>query len=512
MPPTPFEPRRRALLAAALAAGTAPAFHRHAQAADTLRFALGVASGFPRPDGMVLWTHLTGPGLPERVEVRWELAHDEAFRQVAARGTETAEAAWGHSVHAEPAGLDAGRWYWYRFEALGQRSRTGRTRTAPAPDADAPLRFAIASCQRLDHGHYAAWRSAAAEPLDLVLFLGDYIYEYPSPPWAPRRHEGGFCRTLGDYRARYATYQRDPHLQAAHAACPWLLVWDDHEVENDYAGLHSQHSGRDFPAQRAAAYQAYWEHLPFPRAMRPREALGEWRLYGAHDWGRHARILMLDGRQYRDRQACFNPWRLGKETVSPAACPELADPRRSLLGAAQERWLGDAWSTERPWNLLAQQTLMARFAWSDPAAADGGVRWTDGWDGYPAARQRLLDIVARRRLGGVVVLGGDVHAHHVADLKADADDPRSATVATEFCSTSIASRGPEQARLDRARAHNPHLHFARADRRGYIAFELGARRLDARLMGVVDALDPASPVEVMARYAVEAGRPGARTI
>jgi alkaline phosphatase D len=508
----PLEPRRRALIAGVLAAGAAPALVRHALAADTPRFGLGVASGFPRPDGMVLWTHLTGPALPDRVAVRWEIAQDEAFRQVVARGTETTEAAWGHSVHAEPVGLAPGRWYWYRFEALGQRSGTGRTRSAPAPGDDAPLRFAIASCQRWDHGHYAAWRHAAGEALDLVLFLGDYIYEYPSPPWALRRHEGSFAHTLDTYRARYATYQGDAHLQAAHAACPWLLVWDDHEVENGYAGLASRHPDGGFAAQRAAAYQAYWEHLPFPKAMRPPEGSGEWRLYGAHDWGRHARILTLDDRQYRDRQACLNPWRLGKETVSPVACRELSDPRRSLLGAAQERWLAQAWSTERPWNLLAQQTLMARFAWSDPSTADGGVRWTDGWDGYPAARQRLLDTIAQRRLGGVVVLGGDMHAHHVADLKADFDDPRSATLATEFCGTSIASRGPEQARLDRARGFNPHVHLSRAERRGYVAFELQAARLDARLMGVTDALDPASPIEVLARYTVEAGHPGARRI
>lgn len=504
LPPTRPDLRRRTLLAATLAAGAAPAFHRHARAADTPRFELGVASGFPRPDGMVLWTHLTGPDLPERVEVRWEIARDEAFGQIAARGAETAEATWGHSVHAEPGGLEAGRWYWYRFEALGQRSRSGRTRSAPAPGADAGLRFAIASCQRYDHGHYAAWRHAAAEPLDLVLFLGDYIYEYPSPPWAPRRHEGGLATTLAGYRARYATYQRDPHLQAAHAACPWMLVWDDHEVGNDYAG--------ESAAQRAAAYQAYWEHLPFPKALRPHAgSRGEWRIHGAHDWGRHARILTLDDRQYRDRQACFNPWRLGKATVSPAACPELADPRRSLLGAAQERWLAGAWATDRPWNLLAQQTLMAPFAWSDPTTADGGVRLTDGWDGYPAARQRLLDTVAQRGLGGVVVLGGDVHAHHVADLHADPHDPRSPIVASEFCGTSVSSRGPEQAWLARLRLHHPHLKYSRGDRRGYIAFELGPRRLDARLMGVADALDPSSPVQTLARYAVEAGHPGAHS-
>jgi len=512
MPWTCPDRRRRRLLAAALAAGAAPAFLRHALAADQPRFELGVSSGFPRPDGMVLWTHLTGPALPERVEVRWEIARDEAFRDIAARGTENAEATWGHSVHAEPAGLEAGRWYFYRFEALGARSATGRTRTAPARDADATLNFAIASCQRYDHGRYAAWRQAASEPLDLLLFLGDYIYEYPSPPTATRFHEGSWLRTLADYRARYATYQRDPQLQAAHAAFPWLLVWDDHEVENDYAGLQGNQLQAWFPAQRAAAYQAYWEHLPLPVAMRPRLDVpgAESRLYGAHDWGRLARILLLDDRQWRDPQACPRPGRGGSNTVALKDCAGLADPRRTLLGEAQERWLAGAWSSGHPWNLLAQQTLMSRFAWSDPAGADGGQYWTDGWDGYAPARQRLLDDLAARKLTGAVVLGGDVHAHYVSDLKADFADPRSATLATEFCGTSITSQGLEQARIDAARGYNPHLRFARADQRGYVSFSLSGRSLQARLMAVADPLDANSAVAIAARFHVEAGRPGAQ--
>ncbi|WP_324156161.1 alkaline phosphatase D family protein [Ideonella sp.] len=511
MLPAPHLNRRR-LLAATLAAGAAPAFLRRALAADRPRFELGVASGFPRPDGMVLWTKLTGDGLAERVEVRWELARDEGFRDIVARGSEPAEAAWGHSVHAEPAGLEPGRWYFYRFEALGTRSATGRTRTAPAADAAVPLSFAIASCQRYDHGRYAAWRQLAGEPLDLVLFLGDYIYEYPSSPLAPRQHEAGYTRTLADYRARYATYQRDPQLQAAHAAFPWLLVWDDHEVENDYAGLQGNRLQTDFAAQRAAAYQAYWEHLPFPRALRPRLDVpgAEMRIYGAHDWGRLARILTLDDRQYRDPQACPKPGNGGSNTVALKDCPTLADPRRTLLGETQERWLAQAWTADKPWNLLAQQTLMARFAWSDPAGADAGRYWTDGWDGYAPARQRLLAQVAERRLGGAVVLGGDVHTHYVADLKADFGDPRAATIATEFCGTSISSQGLEQARLDAARGFNPHIRYARADQRGYVGFTLGPKQLDARLMVVADAWDAASRVDIAARFTVEAGRPGAQ--
>ncbi len=510
MPPTLLDPQRRALLAAALAAGAAPAFVRHALAADVPRFELGVASGFPQPGGMVLWTMLTGANLPERAEVRWEVARDEGFRDIVARGTETAGLAWGHSVHAEPSGLAPGRWYFYRFEALGARSPVGRTRTAPAPDEIAPLAFAIASCQRYDVGRYAAWRQLASEPLDLVLFLGDYIYEYPSSPLSPRQHEAGYTRTLAEYRARYATYQRDPQLQAAHAACPWLLVWDDHEVENDYAGLQGNELQSDFAAQRAAAYQAYWEHLPFPKALRPAASGGEMRIYGAHDWGRLARILALDERQYRDPQACQKPGRGGSGTVPLKDCPALRDPHRTLLGDAQEQWLNNAWATDRPWNLLAQQTLMARFAWSDPAGANGGLYWTDGWDGYAPARQRLFDSITQRKLGGAVVLGGDVHAHYVADLKADFAAPRSATLATEFCGSSISSLGLEQAKIDAARALNPHVKWGRSDQRGYISFNLDAKQIEARLMVVADAVDANSQVDLAARFIVEANRPGAQ--
>ena len=509
-------PRRRRFLVAAVGLagaaglGVAPAFVRTARAADVPRFALGVASGQPRADGVVLWTRLTGPDLPPRVDVQWEVAHDAGFQRIAARGVETAEAAWAHSVHAEPQGLEPARWYWYRFTALGDRSAAGRTRTAPAPDADASLRFAIASCQRYDAGHYAAWRQLAADAPDLVLFLGDYIYEYPSRTDALRRHEGGLVTTLEQYRARYATYKADPLLQAAHAAAPWLLVWDDHEVDNDYAGLQGQMLQSDFAAQRAAAYQAYWEHMPFPKAARPNLAVpgGAMRMHGRLDWGRLARIHLLDDRQHRDPQACPRPGRGGSNVVTAAACPDLRDERRTLLGREQEQWLADGWDLARPWNLVAQQTLMARFTWGD-AAGDGALVWTDGWDGYAPARARLLGTVAQKKVPGVVVLGGDVHTHYVCDLKADFDDPRAPVIASEFCGTSISSRSSlGQDRIDAMRRFNPHVTYGRSDRRGYVRFRLERERLHAELMGVVDVDDPASAVEVLARYAVDAGRPG----
>jgi alkaline phosphatase D len=496
---------RRQLLSLVLAAGVAPVLLRDARAADVPRFAYGIASGQPRADTMVLWTRLNGPDLPASVPVRWELAEDEAFTRVAARGIEDAVATDAHSVHAEPAGLQPERWYWYRFSALGQQSKTGRTRTAPAADARVgQLDFAIASCQRWDTGHYAAWRHTAADALDLVLFLGDYIYEYPTGADPVRAVDGPLLRTLEQYRARYAQYKTDASLQAAHAACPWLLVWDDHEVDNDYAGLQGQSLQPDFAGQRAAAYQAYWEHMPLPKSARPVD--GSMRMFGRLDWGRLARIHAVDDRQMRDLQVCPKPGRGGSNTVRLKDCPALLDPKRTLLGAEQERWLAEGWDPARPWNLLAQQTLMARFNWEDPGR--GGLYWTDGWDGYAPARQRLLETAAAKKVPGVVVLGGDVHSHYVADLKVDYDDARSPVVASEFCGSSISSLGLAQARVDAALPFNPHIHLARSDRRGTMRFRVTPQQTQVQVMAVDDARDPNSAMKPMARYIVEAGRPG----
>jgi len=520
----PLDASRRHLIALAAGAALGPLaslpFLRHARAADVDRFTLGVASGCPRPESVVLWTRVLGADLPDRLPVAWEVARDEGFDDIAANGIAVAETGWAHSVHVDVSGLAPARWYWYRFTALGGRSAVGRTRTAPAPGANDPLQFAIASCQRWDHGHYAAWRHMADENLDLVLFLGDYIYESAPAPASARRvrtHEGtGTAKTLQQYRNRYAQYKGDPALQRMHAAAPWIMVWDDHEVENDYANDQGETLGGDFLARRAAAYQAYWEHMPFPSALRPRNA--DLRIFERYDWGRLARIHAVDDRQYRDHQVCPRPGRGGSNTVTPKECPALLDPERTLLGAEQERWLGDGWSTQHGWNLLAQQTLMARFSWRDPVQREStperpdmpaGLYWTDGWDGYPAARARLLGAAVERRAPNVVVFGGDVHANYVADLKVDYDDPKAARVGTEFCGTSITSEGLEQSRIDAALPFNPHVHYGRSDQHGYMRFTLDAKALQAQLRVVDDALDPASAIGTLARFAVEAGRPGA---
>lgn len=501
MTPTSFD-RRRLLQWAAASAG-APWFVPAARAADVDRFALGIASGSPRADSVVLWTRLVGTDLPPRVPVQWELARDEAFTQVVARGTETAEAAWGHSVHAQPRELAPSRGYFYRFSALGARSATGRTRTAPPPGANESLAFAIASCQRWDHGHFAAWRHLADEAPDLVVFLGDYIYEYAPVAGRVRLHEGsGEATTLAQYRARYAQYKGDADLQRIHAAAPWIVTWDDHEVANDYANDLADAAAPDFLERRAAAYQAWWEHMPLPPSSRPVRANAQ--VFDRYDWGALARFHVLDDRQYRDHQACQKPGRGGGGTVDLAACPELAAPQRTLLGAAQEQWLGDGLARgDVRWNLLAQQTLMAPFTWTKE-----GRFWTDGWSGYPAARERLLDTLAERRTANPVVLSGDVHCNYVADLKRRPGD--AAPLATEFCGTSITSHGMAQSRLDPALPLNSHIHYARSEERGYMSFRLDPQRLEATLRVVSDANDPRATIRSAARFSVEAGRAGAQ--
>lgn len=506
MPFSP-DPSRRSLLSLVLSAASAPALVACGRLGNpTPCFTLGVASGCPRPDSVVLWTRLSPDARPAPNEpVRWELAEDEAFRRIVRRGSVTAEADWGHSVHLQPLGLSPGRWYWYRFFAMGQVSATGRTRTAPAPGSLEPVTFAIGSCQRWDHGHYAAWRHLADESPDLVLFLGDYIYEYPSLPGAVRRHEGLVgTHTLAQYRARYAQYKSDPDLQRIHASAPWLVTWDDHEVQNDYAADHSPVLNRRFLRRRLQAYRAWWEHMPLPPATRP---VGSGlQVFDRFDWGALARFHVLDTRQYRDPHACALPGLGGGNTVDLAGCPALAEPHRSLLGTAQEQWLADGLGQgSTRWDFIAQQALMAPFTWR----ADAARHWTDGWSGYPAARQRLLDTLAARRVANPVVLGGDAHANYVCDLHQRADDPGTPVIASEFCGTSISSRGRSQARLDEALPWNPHVRYGRTDERGYVAFRLQAERLEARLRVVSDAADPGATIRTAARFEVAAGRPGA---
>src|SRR6266851_9149467 len=448
---------------------------------DSYPFTLGVASGYPASDSVVLCTRLTGGLDPLAVRVRWELATDESMKSVISSGETIAEPAWAHSVHVEVPGLEPDRWYWYRFTAGDARSAVGRTRTAPvAASAPERLRFAFASCQQYEQGYFGAYRHIIAGEPDLVFFLGDYIYELSWGKELVRSHGAPEAYTLDEYRARHALYRSDPDLQAAHAACPWIVTWDDHEVDNDYADDRPEDGmARDqFLERRAAAYRAYYEHLPLPPRMRPEGP--NMRIYTQVDWGQLARFYLLDDRQYRSWHACPRPRRRGgSNTVDVEACPRLASPGRTMLGRAQERWLENALGASHAgWNVIGQQTAMAQF---DQKPGPGRRAWTDGWDGYPAARKRLLDYIASEKIRNTVVIGGDVHSFNVSQLKLDFDDPDSPVVASEFVGTSITSPAWSQERLNQYLPDNPHTLLADSRYRGYVRVELTPRRWSADL-------------------------------
>lgn len=506
----------QALAALGLAAGVPP----RADAAprfDRNPFRLGVASGYPSAGGAVLWTRLITDferydgGLdPVAVPVHWEVAGDEAMRNIVASGVESATPDWAHSVHVEVKGLEPERRYWYRFAAGDALSPVGRLRIAPRRDAPVErLRFAFASCQQYEQGYYGAWRHVVRDEPELVVFLGDYIYESSWGRRHVRKQNPGEPYTLEEYRMRYACYKSDPDLQAAHAACAWLATWDDHEVDNDYAddrGGDGMSGGR-FLARRAAAYRAYYEHMPLPARMRPDGS--HMRIYTQFGWGGLARFYLLDDRQYRTHQVCPR-YSGGSNVIDVRACPALADPQRSLLGGAQEAWLGRAFGASRAgWNIVAQQTLMARFG-----VGSGAERryWTDGWDGYPASRERLLASMQAARLQNPVVIGGDVHHHAVADLKIDFDDPAAPVVASEFCGTSITSQARSQRQLDAARESNPHVKLAEGRYRGYVRMDLGHKSLKADLRAMETVAERDAGCGTLASFAVQSGQPGPQRV
>jgi len=499
---------------------------------DSNPFALGVASG-PSEHGVVLWTRvvpdlqaqiarLSGLGTKRYVDgrreemrqpapgfdVRWEVADDEAFRSVVRRGTARALPELAHSVHVELNDLAPSRWYWYRFLLGDAVSSVGRTRTPDARDAARErLRFALASCQHYEYGHFGAYAHMRADDPELVLFVGDYIYEGGPNTSRFRPHPFPSARALFDYRLRHALYRLDPDLQQMHAHCPWLVTWDDHEVSNDYARDIGEDPAIDGHARRLAGYQAYYEHLPLPVSTLV-ERFSHVRLYRAQRAATLASFIVLDDRQYRDRQPCQPAGRGGSRVVDDTACPERRDPARTLLGREQLAWLQKQLADSRTrWNFVVQQTLFSPLN-SEP----GGARyWTDGWDGYPAERERVLAEIERTAVRNPVLLGGDVHANWVCDVKRDFDDPRSPVIATEFCGTSItAASNWEVERAARVAALNPHVRFADIERRGYLLADLDEKALHVKLRVVDDVRNPAPAISTLASFDVEAGRAGAR--
>ncbi len=476
-------------------------------------FTLGVASGMPRPESVVLWTRLAPRPLerdggmpPEAHVVHWEVAEDESFAQVVRRGEVLARPEHAHSVHVEVTGLTPGRVYHYRFRSGDAWSRTGRTRTAPPEDADVShLRIALASCQHYEQGHYAAHREIAAQDLDFVLFVGDYIYESSNPRYKLRSHGGPVPTRLEMFRRRHALYKLDPDLQAAHAAHPWVLTWDDHEVENDYASDTSWlgENPHSFLRRRAAAYKAYFEHLPVSPSMAPQGA--SMRIHERFVWGRLAELWTLDGRQYRSPQACPRAeGDLGGRVLT--YCDELADEGRTVFGHAQEAWLmqGLAASTRR-WKLLGQASQISSWGIDTPL---GRSVYSDAWDGYPRARERLLRGLHEAGVRDVVALGGDVHRHVAAQLRLVPNDDRTPIVASEFVTSSITTRGLPEMAMALIRAANPDLVHARGDERGYALLDVRPQAVHCTFRATEFPVLPQARLRTQAAFAAVAGVAG----
>jgi len=515
---------RRLFLAYGAALSSLPLAAERAVAADRKLtfeadpFSLGVASGDPADTSVVLWTKLAPRPLevdgglkPETIAVTWEIAEDEAMKKVIGSGTVIATPQLGHTVHVEARGLQPDRWYWYRFRAGDAVSVIGRTRTLPAADAvPSRLKLAIASCPNYEQGHFTAYEQMAKDELDLVLHLGDYIYEYPHRPDAMRQHSGpkdAKLRSLSDYRGRHMQYRADPLLHRMHAICPWFVTWDDHEVENNYANDIHENRGKapastpaEFLVQRAAAYQAYYEMMPLRRQSLPHGP--SMQLYRKASYGRLAELFVLDTRQYRTDQP-------NNDGVKPLNDDALK-PTNTLLGTKQRNWLNASLlASSANWNVLAQQVMMALV--NNPSGVAEGYSM-DKWAGAAHERIELMRFLADRKVLNPIVLTGDIHTNWANDLRVDDRNPDTPIVATEYVGTSITSGGngsKDFAGLSKLKAENPLVKFHNRER-GYVRCTVTPTLWQSDYVVVEDVLKPGGKTLTRASFVTESGVPGAK--
>jgi alkaline phosphatase D len=471
---------RREFLWSAAASGLVLPFTVRAQTSTSSAsrlFPHGVASGDPLTDRVILWTRVSGTN--SAPDVHWTVAADSAFAEVAARGSVRTAAARDFTVKIDAGGLEPATTYYYRFEAGRESSAIGRTRTLPAAGAER-LRLAVVSCSNYPFGFFNVYGRIAARPdLDAVLHLGDYIYEFENGRYGDGVTIGRVPRpigetvTLDDYRARYATYRSDPDLQEAHRQHPFITVWDDHELANnawrDGAANHQAATEGDWRTRRAAAWRAYLEWMPVREHT---DFLP--RLYRTFRFAGLADLVMLDARSLRDRQVPLDD------------LAALADPRRTMLGAAQERWLADqlreSQREQTPWRLLGQQVMFARMT---PSGQN--VRNADSWDGYQGARERMLALLEAERIRDVVILTGDVHSSWAMDVPRSAWESYRArsgegSLAVEVTTPAISSPpifaadGEGRERAAALRVMLPHLRFMDGENRGYVLLDVTRER------------------------------------
>ena len=484
-------------------------------------FTLGVASGDPLPDGVVLWTRLLAAEgeMPNRkVRVQWKVATEENMKTVVKKGEVFTGPDRGYSVHVDVRGLKTDRDYYYRFRVGDYLSPVGRTRTTPGFGASpAALAFAFVSCQDYQNGYYAAYGAMARQEqdLDFVVHLGDYIYEYgPSETAVPgREHNGPEIITLADYRKRHALYKGDEDMQEAHRLFPFIVTFDDHEVENNYADAIPEEGSetptmREFLRRRAAGYKAYYENMPLRPSSMPQGP--DMRLYRRISYGDLAQFSVLDTRQYRTDQPCGDGFK--------ERCARALSDRQTMTGPGQERWLKEGMGRSRArWNVAAQQTMLAEY---DFRAGPMESFNMDQWDGYVAARNRLIGFFDRAKVRNPITLTGDIHSAWVHDLKTDFSDENSKTVGTEFVGTSITSSFPGAfiPVVEASRPDNPHTKFFDGANRGYTRCDLNRERYLTTFKAVPtepgqgSVLTPEAASTTLAAFVVENGWPGATQV
>lgn len=439
----------------------------------------------------------------EPVAVDYEISLSPIFSSTYRRGSAAALPELGYSVHVDLQGLSPDTEYYYRWIIAGEASEVGRTKTAPAQDATPnSFRFGFASCQEYEHGYFTALDHMAKENFDLIVHLGDYIYEESWGSNNVRHHDAPEIYTLDDYRARYELYKSDLDLQAAHASAPWAITWDDHEVDDNYANdiAIDEQSREQLLIRRAGAYQAFYEFMPI-RLPAGRQG-ASMQIYRPLQFGTLMDMTILDTRQYRSDQAC-------RDGMKPS-CSQHRDQSRTLLGQSQKEWLFRRLSSsEATWNVMAQQVMMGRLRRHNEQ--DEEMWLMDIWDGYPHERDELL---ARLKIAGTpnpVVLTGDIHSNWVNDIKTDFSDSNSEVIATEFVGTSITSGGDGSdttSSTAQTLSDNPHVKFYNRQR-GYVSCDLTNKlwRSDYKVLDKVTV--PGRPITTRASFVVEAGNPGA---
>jgi len=490
----------------------------------TSPFTLGVASGDPASDGFVIWTRLAPEpldphgGMPRRqMLVDWEVATDAKFGNIVKSGKSMAMPELAHAVHVEVAGLQPNRPYWYRFMIAGEQSQVGKSQTLPALGASLDrVRFAAAGCQYYELGYFTAWKYIAQEPVDFVFHYGDYIYEgagakfatgdnYGNNPPPLRYHVGNELYSIDDYRARYSQYKTDPDLQAAHAACPWFVSFDDHEIDNNWAGNIDENESPPeiFALRKSMALQAYYENMPLRKTSLP--IGGHMQMFRSAQYGDLLNAFILDTRQYRSNQAYF-------DLASPQG-PDVFAANRSIMGDRQEAWLFDGLSRSTTrWNLIAQQVLLMNLLYQRKDSTER-VAGMDTWAGYMHSRRRLLDHIDKHRPGNVVTVSGDAHLHFAGDLIQDNGDGR--PISAEFSATSVTSgadgTGDQNTRVQAAMSGNPELK-AITDKRGYLLCDVTRDVWKADMKIIDKVTEPNGALSSYARFEVEHGKPGIKRV